>query len=131
MSCCHGAYGQVISGIVVEGHAVIAIPFRITNRLDLPIEFVVDTGFTDELCLPAEAVALLNLPFRYDIPANLADNSRVMLPVHRAIILENGEDRETRVFATGRRPLIGTALLDEHEIVIQFTEGGLVTIDEL
>jgi hypothetical protein len=26
---------------------------------------------------------------------------------------------------------IGTALLDEQELVIQFIEGGLVTIDEL
>ncbi|MCY7279247.1 MAG: clan AA aspartic protease, partial [Phormidesmis sp. CAN_BIN44] len=25
----------------------------------------------------------------------------------------------------------GTALLDEQELVIQFTEGGVVTIDEL
>jgi predicted aspartyl protease len=62
---------------------------------------------------------------------SLADNSRVMLPVHKAIILWNGEERESRVFATGRRPLVGTSLLDDHELVIQFTEGGLVTIDEL
>jgi hypothetical protein len=27
--------------------------------------------------------------------------------------------------------LVGTALLDDRELVIQFTEGGLVTIDEL
>lgn len=92
---------------------------------------MVDTGFTDELCLLPEAVALLNLPFRYDLPANLADNSQVMLPVHKAIILWNAEERETRVLATGRRPLVGTALLDEHELVIQFTQGGLVAIDEL
>ena len=63
--------------------------------------------------------------------ANLADNSRVMLPLHKAIIIWNGEEREARVFATGRRPLVGTALLDSYELVIQFTEGGLVTIDEL
>ena len=121
----------MISGIVADGHAIIAIPFRIPNRADFPIEFVVDTGFTDELCLLPEAVALLNLPFRYDLPANLADNSQVMLPVHKAIILWNAEERETRVLATGRRPLVGTALLDEHELVIQFTQGGLVAIDEL
>ena len=116
---------------MANGHPIIAIPFRIPNRADFPIEFVVDTGFTDELCLPSEAVALLNLPFRYDMRANLADNSQVMLPLHKAIIIWNGEERETRVFATGRRPLLGTALLDSHELVIQFTEGGLVTIDEL
>lgn len=121
----------MISGIVDDGHAIITISFRISNRADFPIEFVIDTGFTDELCLPPEAVALLNLPFKYDVPANLADNSQVMLQVHRAIILWNGEEREVRVFATGRRPLVGTALLDRHELVIQFIEGGLVTIDEL
>jgi clan AA aspartic protease len=61
----------------------------------------------------------------------LADNSEVLLAVHEAIIIWNGEEREIRVLATGRRPLLGTALLDEHELVVQFTEGGLVTIDEL
>jgi clan AA aspartic protease len=120
----------VISGIVADGHAVVTTPFRIPNRTDFAIEFVIDTGFTDQLCLPPEAGALLNLPFRYDMPANLADNSEVMLPVHKAIILWNGEEREARVFATGRRPLVGTALLDEHELLIQFTQGGLVTIDK-
>ena len=121
----------MISGIVADGHAIITVPFRIPNRTDFPIEFVVDTGFTDELCLPPEAVALLNLPFKYDLPANLADNSQVVLPVHKAIILWHGEEREVRVFATGRRPLVGTALLNQQELIIQFTEGGLVTIEEL
>jgi predicted aspartyl protease len=65
------------------------------------------------------------------MPVNLADNSEVLVAVHEAIILWDGEEREVRVCATGRRPLIGTALLDEQELVIQFTEGGLVTIDEL
>ncbi len=35
------------------------------------------------------------------------------------------------VLATGKRPLLGTALLDGYELVIQFIEGGLVIIDEL
>jgi clan AA aspartic protease len=78
-----------------------------------------------------EAVNLLRLPFLYNLPANLADNSSVVLPVHQATILWDGAERDVRVFATGRRPLIGTALLDEQELVIQFTESGLVTIDEL
>ncbi|MEI6381998.1 MAG: clan AA aspartic protease [Cyanobacteriota bacterium ELA615] len=110
----------MISGIVADGQATIIIPFRIPNCTDFAIEFVIDTGFTDELCLPPEAVALLNLPFKYDIRANLADNSQVMLPLHKAIIIWNGEERETRVFATGRRPLVGTALLDNYELVIQY-----------
>jgi len=73
----------------------------------------------------------MGLTFRHDIPANLADKSEVLLPLHEAIVLWDGEEREVLVIATGRRPLFGTTLLDEQELVIQFTEGGLVTIDEL
>lgn len=121
----------MISGIVNDGHATVKVVFLIPHRSNISIEFVIDTGFTDQLCLPPEAVALFGLPFKYAMPVNLADNSEVMLPVHEAIILWNGEEREVRVLATGRRPLVGTALLDEHELVVQFTEGGLVTIEEL
>jgi predicted aspartyl protease len=73
----------------------------------------------------------MGLTFRHDIPANLAENSEVLLPLHEAIVLWDGQEREVLVIATGRRPLLGTALLDEQELVIQFTEGGLVTINEL
>ncbi|WP_293080709.1 hypothetical protein [Okeania sp. SIO3B5] len=46
------------------------------------------------------------------------------------MILWNGEERTVRVVGTGRRPLLGTAMLEEAELVIQFTEGGLVTIED-
>jgi len=121
----------VISGIVTNRHATVTLTFLLPNASSIPIEFVIDTGFTGELCLPLEAVSLMGLTFRHDIPANLADNSEVLLPVHEAIVLWDGEEREVLVIATGRRPLLGTSVLDEQELVIQFTEGGLVTIDEL
>lgn len=121
----------MISGIVTDRHAIVSLTFLLVNGSTFPIEFVIDTGFTDHLCLPPEAVNLLRLPFLYNLPANLADNSSVVLPVHQATIFWDGAEREVRVFATGRRPLIGTSLLDEQELVIQFTEGGLVTIDDL
>ncbi len=121
----------MISGIVTDRHATVALTFLLPNGSSIPIEFVIDTGFTGELCLPLEAVALMGLIFRHDIPANLADNSEVLLPIYEATVLWDGEEREVLVIATGRRPLLGTALLDEQDRVIQFTEGGLVTIDEL
>ncbi|BAU11682.1 hypothetical protein LEP3755_21850 [Leptolyngbya sp. NIES-3755] len=121
----------MISGIVIDRHAIVALPVFLPNGATFPIEFVVDTGFTDCLCLPPDAVALLQLPFLLDLRVNLADDSRTVVPVHQAMILWNGQERAVRVFATGRRPLIGTALLAEQELVIQFTEEGLVTIDNL
>jgi clan AA aspartic protease len=121
----------MISGLVTDRHAIVALTFLLPNGSRIPIEFVIDTGFTGHLCLPLEAVSLMCLPFMHDLPANLADNSEVMLPVHEATVLWDGEERDIRVIATGRRPLLGTALLNEQELVIQFTEGGLVTINEL
>ncbi|WP_298919975.1 clan AA aspartic protease [uncultured Nostoc sp.] len=121
----------MISGIIKNRHATVNIIFRLPNKPDFTIEFVIDTGFTEFLSLPLAAVTLLGFPFVYDMYANLADNSNVILPVHQATIIWNGEERKVNVLATGRLPLLGTALLDEHELVIQFIEGGLVTIDKL
>jgi clan AA aspartic protease len=109
----------VISGIVTNRHATVTLTFLLPNGSSIPIEFVIDTGFTGELCLPLEAVSLMGLTFRHDIPANLADNSEVLLPLQEAIVLWDGEEREVLVIATGRRPLLGTALLDEQELVIK------------
>lgn len=121
----------MISGIVTDRHAIVSLTFLLENDATFPIEFVIDTGFTDHLCLPPEAVNLLRLPFLYNLSVNLANNSSVSVAVHQATIFWDGAERDVRVLATGRRPLIGTALLNEQELVIQFTEGGLVTIDEL
>jgi clan AA aspartic protease len=121
----------VISGIVTSRQATVNLTFLLSNGSRVPIEFVIDTGFTGELCLPLEAVSLMGLTFRHDTFANLADNTEVSLPLHEAIVLWDGAERDVLIVATGRRPLLGNALLDEQELVIQFTDGGLVTIDEL
>jgi clan AA aspartic protease len=121
----------VISGIVVDQHALVTVMFRTRDGGDVPIEFVIDTGFTDEICLPPETVAALGLRFQYAIEVSLADASEVSLPVHDATIVWNREEHRVRVLATGIRPLMGTALLEDYEVVMQFVEGGVVTIDKL
>lgn len=121
----------MISGIIKNGRPTVNVIFQLPNQPNFTIEFVIDTGFTDSLCLPQEAVTLMGLPFLYELPANLANNSWVDIPMHEADIIWNGEERQVRVSATGQRPLLGRALLDQHELVIQLTEGGLVTIDQL
>jgi clan AA aspartic protease len=121
----------MISGTVTDLHPIVAVTFLLSNAVRFPIEFVLDTGFTGYLCLPPEAVELMRLPFLYELPAKLADDSKVTLPMYEATILWNGEEREVRVLATGRRPLLGTAMLENHELMIEFVEGGLVTINDL
>lgn len=121
----------MITGRVENRHALLSVVFSVPGRPSVSIEFVVDTGFTDALCLPAPAVAALGLPFQFDFPASLADGSQVLLPVHEGTILWEGVEQRVHVLATGNRPLVGTALMDGTELVIQFVEGGLVTVDAL
>ncbi len=90
-----------------------------------------DTGFTGDLTLPPAAVAALNLSYVQDIPASLANDESVSLSVFEATILWEGEERTVGVIATGKRPLLGTALLDESELVVQFRENGLVTVGDI
>lgn len=71
------------------------------------------------------------LPFLHSGFADLADGSTVRIKVHTATIVWNGAERDVPVLALGRRPLLGTALLDGNELVAQFTDGGLVTVDPL
>jgi clan AA aspartic protease len=119
----------MISGIVKGRHATIPVVFHLPNRPDFSIDFVIDTGFTEHLSLPSEAVSLLGLPFKYAMSANLADNSNVILPIHEAVILWNGVERNVSVLATGKKPLLGTRLLENHELVVKFIEGGSVKIE--
>ncbi len=74
----------------------------------------------------------MQLPFLYRAKAGLADGTDVFIPVHVATILWNDIiERKVRVLAAGRRPLLGTALLDDQELCIQFRENGKVTLETL
>ena len=118
-------------GVTIRRQATLPVTFRLPGQPDLTLEFVVDTGFTEFLTLPPAAVAAMQLPFLYPQMAGLADGSAIRMSVHGATILWNGMEREVRVVATGRRPLLGTAMLDDQELRAQFRESGLVTVEEL
>jgi clan AA aspartic protease len=120
-----------MTGSVQNLHALMPVVIRLPQQPDLSLEFVVDTGFTGFLAIPAAAVAAMAFPFLHRIPASLADGSSVEIPVHAATILWNDAELTIEVLATGPRPLLGTALLDGNEFLAQFSEGGSVTIDAL
>jgi clan AA aspartic protease len=121
----------MMTGTVSGRHALLPVTFRISDQPELTIEFVVDTGYTDYLTLPADAVTAMDLRYLHDIPADLADDSTIQIPVYRATVVWNGAHVDVPVLATGRRPLLGTAMLEACELLIQFANGGLVTVDNL
>ena len=118
-------------GKVERLHPTVPVTFRLPGYPDLTIEFVVDTGFVGFLTLPVVAVAAMGLPFEYDTPANLADDSEVQLPVHGATILWDGTLRRVRVLAMGKRPLLGMSLLHGSALSIECVEAGVVRIEPL
>lgn len=121
----------MMTGSVQSRHVTLPITFLRPEEPDLIPEFVIDTGFTDYLTLPPAAVRAMGLPFQYHTAADLADDSTVEMAVHAAIILWNDVPMEVRVIATGRRPLLGTALLDDSDLFARFREGGLVRIESV
>jgi clan AA aspartic protease len=119
----------VIHGRVSGLQARASIPFRRSGQPDVAIEFVVDTGFEGALTLPPAAVTALGLPYLIDIDANLADDTRAKVAVHEATIEWDGAEVAVAVLAMGRRPLLGTALLDGRRLSIEFLDGGDVRIE--
>ncbi len=121
----------MINGIVVGLQARMVIILYSSDRTGVEIECVVDTGFEGFLTLPLAIILDLGLPYIAPIDANLADNSRIEANVHQGIVLWNGVERVIPVLAMGRRPLIGTALLEDYHLSVDFCEGGTVLVDEI
>jgi clan AA aspartic protease len=121
----------VIHGRIVGLQAEVRIMLRLAGRQTVEVECIVDTGFAGALTLPPAMIAELELPFVIRMSANLADDSNVMTAIHQATVIWHGVDRNIAVLAMGRRPLLGTALLEDSNLNIDFYEGGMVVVDEL
>ena len=121
----------MITGRVENRQALVAITYRLPDQPDLMIEHVVDTGFTGMLTLPVSAVAAMGLTFDRQERIRLANDGSDQVAFHFATIMWEGQEFVADVIATGTRPLFGTALMDRKELVIQFSDSGLVTIDAL
>jgi clan AA aspartic protease len=121
----------VISGVVSGRQALIRLSLRDPGGQEVPIDFVLDTGFAGYLVLPQSMVAALSLPYSYPAAGYLADGTGIQIPAYDAAVLWDGEERVVEVLATGRDPLLGMALLDGCDLHVEVTDGGLVAIDTL
>ncbi len=121
----------MISGTVIGLQAWMNVIFYPPRRTPVEVKCVIDTGFEGFLTLPVNVVEDLELPYLAPMGANLADNSRIVTGVYQGIILWNGVQRVVPVLAMGRRPLLGTALLEDFHLGIDFCEGGTVLVDEI
>lgn len=121
----------MMTGTVVDGRPTVLLIVRGPDEQEAEIEAVIDTGFSGFLALPAGAVVALGLPFLNYFTALLADGGLARLEVYGGWVVWNGVEQEIEVLAAGREALLGVSLLVGHDLHIEFTDGGRVTIDPL
>ena len=109
-------------GRISQGYPTLEVTFHLSEMPPLQLECVIDTGFAGYLTLPIAAVEAMKLPFFYRMPANLANDSDIMVSVYLVIIRWQEELRRVEVIAMGKRPLIGRALMAGQFLGIRFEE---------
>ena len=100
------------------------------DRLFRSVEAVIDTGFTGALSLSESAAHELGLRSTRAERVTLADGRSIRANVHAARILWHGQPLDVRVQTLGRYPIIGTALLANCRLTIDWWDGGDVIIEE-
>ena len=97
----------------------------------LELEFVIDTGCTEEMILPQNVINRLNLVRGDDIPLTLGDGMTDDYSTYAARIEWHGLRRNVAVTSVGSEPLVGMRLLRDSNLSVDATPGGAVTISEL
>jgi len=100
------------------------------DRLFRSVEAIIDTGFTGALSLPESAVHELGLRSARAERVTLADGRSIRANVHAARILWHGQPLDARVQTLGIYPIIGTALLANCRLTIDWWDGGDVIVEE-
>ncbi len=108
--------------------AVLRISLRDSSGQPVEIEAVLDTGFTGSLTLPAAVIEKLGLPWRTRGSALLANGDRDHFDIHAATILWDGKPRKILVEAAETVPLVGMALLKDHDVWFRVVDGGEIKI---
>ncbi len=89
----------------------------------------IDTAFNGHFVFSEALIEQLGLPQEAATEAILADGSRVTLASYRCVVEWFGEQLDVQVIANdGRLPLLGTELLDNHRLMIDYS-GRAVSIE--
>lgn len=114
-----------MKGIVDEGLRAL-IDVQVGHRRNgskRTIAVWIDTAFNGGLVLPRDEIERLRLKESSLTPAILADGQQVELPTFTCYLEWFGQELRTQVIANdGATPLLGTMLLDGHDLLISYTQ---------
>ncbi len=117
----HGANLQPVAEVFVYGQ----------SNTRARVQAVVDTGFTQHLTLPVNAITTLNLEFAFKEKLTMANDEPINIDVYTASIDWDGRTRQVEVHSAEGDPLIGMAMLRDHDLHIRAIPDGSVSIEPL
>jgi predicted aspartyl protease len=97
----------------------------------VPVEFVLDTGFDGELALPPNVLQRLDASFNVFHPIHLADRSEKYAARYEIEMFQDEEIRLVEIVEIDGRPLMGNGFTDGMDIHIEMTEGGQVLLEPM
>jgi clan AA aspartic protease len=122
----------MITGVVnPHFEATIWLTICGTNQQIQRVNAVIDTGFDGCLTLQAALIAHLGHSWDRRGRAILADGSESVFDIYTGIVVWDRRRRTIPIHEADTTPLVGTALLAEHELVAAFCPRGKVTIKRL
>ncbi|MDE2891841.1 MAG: clan AA aspartic protease [Chloroflexota bacterium] len=95
------------------------------------VEAVIDTGYSGFLTLPRALTQMLAFLRVGRGAATLADGSEARFDVYHAVVNWDGQPLATQVDQVDTTPLLGMAMLEQHELRTPVVEGGQVTVEPL
>jgi clan AA aspartic protease len=119
---------------VVSANLEARVSFHVEdgNGAPVPLEAIIDTGFSEYLTLPPSLIATLGLSWLGDAPVALGDGSNIQLRMYSCNVIWDSQSRTIEVHAIdGRSPLIGMKMLAGSEVRIHVVDGGPVWVDSV
>lgn len=119
----------MITGFVTdEREALIRLTVFGPTGESAEVKALIDTGSDGFLTLPPELIDRLQLPWLQSGHAILAGGTETIFDIHSGSVVWGSVTRRVAIDVIDSAPLVGMALLAEHEITIQVTPGGGVAI---
>ena len=97
----------------------------------IPLDVVVDTGFTGFMTLPDDIITACRLRQNRNSRLRLADGRIGQFESYLATILWHGKPVTISALAISGTPLIGMSLLWNSEVAISARENGRVSVSEI
>jgi clan AA aspartic protease len=120
---------MIIGTVNARREAIITLVIRNPAGEEQRIESILDTGLIGSLTLPPLLISSLGLPRRSRSSAILANGQIEEFNIHAGTIVWDGAPRPILIQAVDNVPLLGMALLANHDLRVRVATGGIVEIE--